>query len=65
MYVDAQLRKARPFEKMKRMCVVMVPSDEEMGNRRKQQDAEGEMNIPDEACNEMKGLFKACSPALA
>ncbi|XP_023345250.1 heterogeneous nuclear ribonucleoprotein U-like protein 1 [Eurytemora carolleeae] len=54
VYVDAQLRKARPFEKMKRMCVVMVPSDEEMAKRRKQQEEEGEMNIPDEACNEMK-----------
>jgi len=38
----------------------MVPSDEEMAKRRKQQEEEGEMNIPDEACNEMKGgeLFK-------
>jgi hypothetical protein len=40
---------------MKRRCVVIVPTDEELQARRKKQEEEGEKNIPDEAVNEMKG----------
>jgi len=54
VYVDAQLRKARPFEKMKRKCVVIVPTHENWEERRKKQEDEGERNIPDDAVNEMK-----------
>ena len=55
MYVDAQVRKARPFEKMNRKLVVVCPSDEEWKLRREKQDTEGEKNIPDDSVNEMKG----------
>jgi len=54
VYVDAQLRKARPFEKMKRKCVVLVPTNEDWEARRKKQEEEGERNIPEDAVNEMK-----------
>lgn len=54
VYGDAQLRKVRPFEQMKRRCVVIVPTDEELQARRKKQEEEGEKNIPDDAVNEMK-----------
>jgi hypothetical protein len=56
VYQDAQLRKARPFEQMRRRCVVIVPTDEDLVARRQKQEDEGEKNIPDEALNEMKGL---------
>ena len=56
MYQDAQLRKARPFEQMRRRCVVIVPTDEDLVARRQKQEDEGEKNIPDEALNEMKGF---------
>jgi len=54
VYVDAQLRKARPFEKMKRKCVVVVPSHEEYEKRCAKQKEDGDKNIPDDAVNEMK-----------
>jgi hypothetical protein len=56
VYQDAQLRKARPFEQMRRRCVVIVPTDEDLVARRQKQEDEGEKNIPDEALNEMKGF---------
>lgn len=54
IYVDAQLRKARPFEKMTRKMVVCVPSDEEWKTRKAAQEEEGNKSIPDDSVNEMK-----------
>jgi len=54
VYVDAQLRKARPFEKFGRKLVVVCPSEEDWQARRAKQEEEGEKNIPDESVNEMK-----------
>jgi hypothetical protein len=66
VYQDAQLRKARPFEQMRRRCVVIVPTDEDLVARRQKQEDEGEKNIPDEALNEMKGyssFYQCCGSA--
>ena len=57
MYVDAQVRKARPFEQYQRKAVVIVPPTEDWEKRREAQKEGGDNTIPDDALNEMKGIF--------
>eukprot|EP00088_Acartia_fossae_P054648 TRINITY_DN6298_c0_g2_i13.p1 TRINITY_DN6298_c0_g2~~TRINITY_DN6298_c0_g2_i13.p1 ORF type:complete len:705 (-),score=257.78 TRINITY_DN6298_c0_g2_i13:235-2349(-) len=54
VYVDAQVRKARPFEQYQRKAVVIVPPTEEWTKRREAQKEGGDNTIPDDALNEMK-----------
>ena len=55
MYVDAQVRKARPFQQFKRKCVVVVPTTEEWERRKTLQKESEDATIPDDAMGEMKG----------
>jgi len=54
VYVDAQVRKARPFQQFKRKCVVVVPSTEEWDRRKTLQKESEDATIPDDAMGEMK-----------
>jgi len=56
VYPAAQKRKARPFEGFQRRAVVVLPTDEIYKERVAAQKAAKEMDIPDEAIMEMKGI---------
>jgi len=54
VYVDAQVRKTRPFDKYKRKCVVVVPTTEDWEARKVLQKDSEDATIPEDALGEMK-----------
>jgi len=54
VYVDAQVRKARPFDQYNRRCVVIVPTTEDWDKRKELQKEGEDATIPDDALGEMK-----------
>lgn len=58
VFSNAQKRKVRPFEGMKRKAVIIVPSDEDYKARIEAQEKAESKDVPDNAVMEMKGIHE-------
>ena len=54
--MNAQKRRARPFEGMTRKAIVVVPSEEDYKTRIEAQEKAESKDVPDNAVMEMKGI---------